>query len=86
MGNDESMSADSFQGGVADLESALMEGEMSEIDELMQPRQQGQGMGQQMGRGMGPGMGQQMGRGMGGQNEQDQMLMMMMQMMGGGGT
>ena len=43
MGNDQKDVADSFQGGVADLEDALMEQNM-EIDELQALRgQQGQG-------------------------------------------
>ena len=46
LGNDESMTADSFQGGIADVESALMETEETEIDELMQPRKEEGGMDQ----------------------------------------
>jgi hypothetical protein len=47
LGNDESVMADSFQGGIADLESALMEGDSYEIDELkMGPEKMGQDMGQ----------------------------------------
>jgi len=40
MGNDESTPADSFQGGIEDLESALMETNGFEMDELMPRRQQ----------------------------------------------
>lgn len=42
IGNDNAVAADSFQGGLADLESALMESNDGEyvIDELQKPKQQ----------------------------------------------
>ena len=85
--NPDATPADSFTGGVEDIESALMEGEEYIIDELQAPKKKPPmpGMGQGPGQGMGPGMGMgPMGPGNGGQNEQDQMLMEMMQKMQGG--
>ena len=73
LGNDESMTADSFQGGIADVESALMGTEETEIDELMQRGDEEDEMNPQMmqmlmammGGGMGGGpMGGMMGGGM----------------------
>lgn len=98
--NPDATPADSFTGGVEDLESALMEGEEYVIDELQAPKkkpgnpmmagQPGHGPGPGMGMGQGPmpGMQQPMGGQPpmgGGQAEQDQMLMQLMQQMQGGG-
>ena len=42
MGNDDAVTADSFQGGLEDLQSALMESNQMEIDELTGMKQQRQ--------------------------------------------
>ena len=47
MGNDDKTMADSFQGGVDELEQALIDADVQEIDELASPRKQMQNQEQQ---------------------------------------